>query len=290
MEGELKLCSPAVIRGLLDEFDAAPRKDFGQNFLINESVPKKIAEVAGEDAPENVLEIGPGIGCLTRELSRRFSRVAAVEIDKKLILLLQKTLSGCGNVRVIESDIMKLDIARLSDEEFAGGNFCVCANLPYYITTPVITKLLTEGGERLKSVTVMVQSEVADRLTARAGTKDYGAITAGVAYFGRASRVMRVSAGSFYPAPKVDSAVVKITLYGKDESTLRPKSREAYFELLTSAFANRRKTLVNSVSSNTGFEKADVESALYRIGLDVRVRAEALTPEDFARLADELTG
>ncbi len=289
MGSELNLCSVGVIRELLSEFDSAPRKDFGQNFLTNPSVPKKIAEIAGGSDVRNVIEVGPGIGCLTRELSAVFERVAAVEIDKKLIPLLDRTLAGCENVTVTNADVMSLDIAAFAKECFSGEEYCVCANLPYYITTPVIMKFLREGGEGLRSMTVMVQSEVADRLTAREGTADYGMITAGIAYYGHAERVMKVSAGNFYPVPKVNSAVVRITLYEAGEEPFHPIDDGMYFSLISAAFAERRKTLVNSASSGLSIPKPEVERVLSSLGYDVRVRGEVVSPEGFCRISDALS-
>lgn len=285
----INLCSPRYVRELMDEFSIAPQKRYGQNFLINDAIPKRIADASAETEAPCVLEIGPGIGTMTRELSERFERVVAVEIDRDLIPVLEKTLSDKENVTVINSDIMAVDIDALTREHFGNRDFAVCANLPYYITTPIIMKLLECGCSRLRSITVMIQTEVADRLVAKAGSAEYGAITASLAYYGQAKKLFSVSPGSFLPAPKVSSTVIKINIYPENLRPLRPKNEKLMFRLISAAFGQRRKTLPNALCA--GIPELDKErllSALDEMGLDPRVRGEALSVSQFAELSDRL--
>ena len=205
----MDLCQPSVIRQLMEEAGIRFRKDFGQNFLINPAVPERIADSCADREDCMVLEIGPGIGCLTRELALRYEKVVAIEIDRGLLPVLAKTLADCPNAHVVNADVMKIDIPRLIKEEAEGRDVVVCANLPYYITTPILMRLL-ECGVPFRSITVMVQAEVATRLTAKAGESDYGAITAVLGYYGDVKRLFTVPAGCFMPAPKVNSAVIRI--------------------------------------------------------------------------------
>ena len=207
----MELCQPNVIRALMEEAGIKFRKDFGQNFLINSAVPARIADECAERSDCLVLEIGPGIGCLTKELALRYEKVVAIEIDKGLLPVLDKTLADFDNVKIISGDVMKLDLPALIAEEAKGRPVCVAANLPYYITTPILMRLL-ECGVPFSAITVMVQSEVASRFTAKAGTAEYGAITAVLAYYGEAKKLFTVPAGCFLPAPKVNSAVMRIDL------------------------------------------------------------------------------
>lgn len=289
-ESGSELCSPAFVRELMERFGIAPRREFGQNFLINSAIPRRIAEAA-TDGIENacVLEIGPGIGTMTRELSKRAEKVAAVEIDRALIPVLEYTLSGCDNVSVVNRDIMKCDIDELTRGFFGERVYHVCANLPYYITTPIIMKLLEEGGERLRSVTVMIQTEVAERLTAPPNTAEYGSVTAAVSYYGRVRRLFTVSPGSFLPAPKVTSTVVKLELYPRDERPVRPTDEKAMFRVIAAAFGQRRKTLPNALAAGIGeLSKDEAADILTFLGYDPRVRGEALGIADFAAISDEL--
>lgn len=291
MSTEFDLCSPAFVRELMEQFGIAPRKEFGQNFLINRAIPRRIAEssVADEEGV-CVLEIGPGIGTMTRELAELAGKVVSVEIDRSLIPVLEYTLSDCDNVTVINRDIMKCELPALTREVFGERDYHVCANLPYYITTPIIMKLLEEGGERLRSITVMIQTEVAARLTAQPNTADYGSITAAVAYYGRAKRLFTVSPGSFLPAPKVTSTVVKIELYKKDERPVKPLDEKMLFRVISAAFGQRRKTLTNALSAAfSNRSKAELEAILTELGYDPCVRGEALGVADFAAIADRLS-
>ena len=283
----MDLCNLSVIRELMSEAGITFRKDFGQNFLINRMIPEEIAESCTDNPESMILEIGPGIGCLTKELALRYRRVVAVEIDRGLIPVLDKTLAEFDNVTVINADIMKTDIAELVREYSGGLPVSVCANLPYYITTPILMYLL-ESGVKLSSITVMVQNEVAVRLTAKAGSADYGAITAVLGYYGEARRLFKVSAGCFTPAPKVDSAVVRIDLY--DTPKYKPKNEKLFRSLIKAAFEMRRKTLVNAISAKLpSLDKEAVRAAIIALGHPETVRGERLSCEDFVKLSDILS-
>jgi 16S rRNA (adenine1518-N6/adenine1519-N6)-dimethyltransferase len=262
------------------------RKDFGQNFLINKSIPEEIAENATDTKDSLILEIGPGIGCLTQELALRYKKVVAIEIDKGLIPVLEKTLAEYDNITVINEDIMKADLEGIIEQYSDGMPVAVCANLPYYITTPILMRLL-ESGIKFSSITVMVQNEVATRLTAKAGSSDYGAITAVLGYYGSVKRLFKVSAGSFMPAPKVDSAVVKIDIY--DEPKYKPRDEKLFRNLIKAAFEMRRKTLVNAVISKLPhINKENLINSLHSLGLSETVRGEKLSTEDFVNLSNLL--
>lgn len=281
----MDLCNPAVIKSLLGDEGTHLRKEYGQNFLIRSEIPARIAEECTENEHSMILEIGPGIGCLTQELARRYDKVVSVEIDTHLLPILAKTLSEYDNVTVINNDVMKVDLPALVAEHAEGREVAVCANLPYYITTPILMALL-ESGVPFRSITVMVQAEVAARLCARAGEDTYGAITAVLGYYGETRRLFTVSAGCFLPAPKVNSAVVRIDLY--DTPRYLPKDKKLFFALIKAAFEMRRKTLVNAVSAKLPYTKEQTAEALASIGLSDKIRGERLSTADFVRLADVL--
>ena len=282
----MDLCNLSVIREVMSEAGITFRKEFGQNFLINRIIPENIADNCTDESESMILEIGPGIGCLTQELAIRYKRVVAVEIDKGLIPVLSRTMAEYDNVTVINDDIMKVDIEALVAEYSQGLPVSVCANLPYYITTPILMRLL-ESGVKFSSITIMIQNEVASRLTAQPGTADYGAITAVLNYYGTAKKLFKVSAGSFVPAPKVDSAVVRIDLYKTPKYT--PKNEKLFRDLIKAAFEMRRKTLTNAISAKLPhLEKARVLDAIRAIGHNDTVRGERLSTEDFVRLSDYL--
>ncbi len=303
----MELCNPTEIRSLLDRYGLSPRKGYGQNFLINRAVPEKIADCsasyADPSAPAGVLEIGPGIGALTRSLSERYDRVAAVEIDRGLIPLLAETLADCSNVSVTEADFMKLDLPAFLEENFgeilkAGGTVSVCANLPYYITTPVLMKLLEMKplAERVPfaSIVIMIQTEVARRLAAPAGSDEYGSVTVSVALRAQVEKLFDVSPGNFLPAPKVSSSVVGIIPHGgiRDVYPGTPLGEEGvrFAEetsgLIEMAFLQRRKTLVNALSAR--YPKETTLKALKACGLRADIRGERLSALDFCRLAGAL--
>ncbi len=282
----MNLCSPNTIKQLMEENEIVFRKDYGQNFLINPMIPEDIADGCADTEERMILDVGPGIGCLTKELAERYRKVVAVEIDKGLIPVLEKTLSTYDNVTVINGDIMETDIRALVDTYAGGFPVSVAANLPYYITTPILMRLLT-CGVPFDSVTVMVQNEVADRLVCEAGSKNYGAITAVLGYYGVARRLLRVSAGNFMPAPKVDSAVIRIDLY--KEKPYRPVSEKFFFALIRAAFEMRRKTLANAVSAKfPDIGKETIAEAIVKAGFPQDVRGERLSTGDFVRLSDML--
>ena len=281
----MELCNPSVIRALLGEEATSLKKAYGQNFLIRPEVPARIAEECSDDKSEMILEIGPGIGCLTKELARRYAKVAAVEIDKTLIPILDKTLAEFDNVSVTNMDVLKLDLPSFVKEKSEGRAVSVCANLPYYITTPILMGLL-ESGVPFRSITVMVQAEVASRLCANAGDSEYGAITAVLGYYGAVRRLFTVSASCFLPPPKVNSAVVRIDLYG--EKKYQPKDIKLFFGLIRAAFEMRRKTLVNAISAKYPLEKSVIADTLVSLGMSPTVRGERLSTADFCALADAL--
>lgn len=280
-----KLTDISYVKKLMEENGLTFLKKYGQNFLINESVPLRTAEMCEDDTSCGVIEIGPGIGTLTSKLAERFKKVVAIEIDTRLIPVLDTTLAEYDNVTVINGDVMDFDINDLINEHFEGMDVCVCANLPYYITTPIVMKLL-ESSARLKSITILIQKEVADRLCAKAGSTEYGAITASVAYYAEAKKLFNVSAGSFMPAPKVDSTVVKLSLY--PEKPIKPQNEELMFKIIKAAFLQRRKTLSNAVSNTVGISKSTVGDILEEMNLSRDIRGEKLSISEFAQFSDIL--
>ena len=281
----MDLCNPSVIKSLLGDEGTHLRKEYGQNFLIRREIPARIAEECTENEESMILEIGPGIGCLTKELAERYAKVFSVEIDSHLLPILAKTLADYDNVTVVNQDVMKVDLGALIAEHAEGRDVSVCANLPYYITTPILMALL-ESGVPFRSITVMVQAEVAARLCAKAGDDTYGAITAVLGYYGDVRRLFTVPASAFLPAPKVNSAVVRIDLYETPRYT--PKDKKLFFSIIKAAFEMRRKTLVNAISAKLSYTKEEVADALAAIGLSDKIRGERLSTADFASLADAL--
>ena len=282
----MDLCNLSTIKAIMKDAGITFRKEFGQNFLTNRIIPEDIADNCTDTAESLILEIGPGIGCLTQELALRYKRVVAVEIDKGLIPVLKNTLAEYDNVTVINEDIMKIDLASLVSEYSEGMPVSVCANLPYYITTPILMYLL-ESGVKFSSITVMVQNEVATRLTAAPGSSDYGAITAVLGYYGVARKLFKVSRGCFIPAPNVDSAVVRIDLFKEPKFT--PKDEKFFRNLIKAAFEMRRKTLVNAINAKySHLTKERIAEALTALGFDENVRGERLGTEDFVKLSDLL--
>ncbi|MBO7304686.1 MAG: 16S rRNA (adenine(1518)-N(6)/adenine(1519)-N(6))-dimethyltransferase RsmA [Clostridia bacterium] len=282
----MDLCNLSVIKNLMSDAGITFRKEFGQNFLINRMIPEDIADNCTDNSDSLIIEIGPGIGCLTQELAMRYKRVVAIEIDKGLIPILDKTLAEFDNVTVINADVMEVDLSEIVRTYGEGMPVSVCANLPYYITTPILMRLL-ESGVPFSSITVMVQNEVASRLIAAPGKSDYGSITTMLGYYGTVKRLFKVSAGCFIPAPKVDSAVVRIDLY--KEKRFNPKSEKLFRDLVRAAFEMRRKTLVNAISTKLPqYDKVAVTEALIALGLSETVRGERLSTEEFVNLSDIL--
>ena len=279
----MNLCEPRTIKSLLEKYSLAPKKKFGQNFLTNPSVPENIAEAsrAASDGA-SVLEIGPGLGVLTQELCDRFEKVVAVEIDTGLLPLLDETLEEFPNVEIVSGDFMKLDVPAFLSEKFGNTKPAVCANLPYYITSPVIMRVL-ESRLPVSAMTVMVQKEAADRICAKPGTRDCGAISCAVSYYSEPKLLFRVGRGSFMPSPNVDSAVIRLDV--KPHSGRTPEEEKLLFRIIRAAFSQRRKQIANPLSAELGISKADLAGLMQSCGIKPTARAEELTLEDFERLA-----
>ena len=282
MTGERALTDIAYVRDLCTRHGFTLSKGFGQNFIVNPGVCPKIVEAAGIGPEWGVLEVGPGIGVLTRELARRAARVVAVEVDNRLPPLLAETLAGYDNVEIVMQDILKVDIAALIREKFAGMPVAVCANLPYYITSPILMRLLEEKLP-IRQITVMVQKEAAERICAAPGTRQAGAISYAVAYYAKPQVLFSVQPGSFYPPPKVTSAVIRLEVH--PEPPVPVPDEAAYFRLVRAAFGQRRKTAANAISAGLGVPKARVTAALEQAGLPATARPEQLTLEQFAALS-----
>lgn len=282
----MKLTNLSYVKEIMQKYDLVFHKKYGQNFLIQEAVPERIAEECGADEKGGILEIGPGIGTLSQKLCQVAKKVVAVEIDADLIPVLEETMSEFDHFKVIRADVMKTDLAALVKEEFAGMPVSVCANLPYYITTPILMKLL-ESKIGFDYITVMIQKEVAERLCAEPGEDAYGAITVSLAYYGKAERLFDVSPGSFVPPPKVKSSVVRIRLYKQPPVTV--KKEDILFRCIKGAFEQRRKTLQNALSSQFPYGKDLLAQAISQAGLDVNVRGERLSLEQFALLSDQIS-
>lgn len=280
----MNLCDIRTVKNIMEAFGLRFRKEFGQNFLTNPMIVGDIADNCTDSADESILEIGPGIGTLTRELCARYKQVLALEIDRGLIPALSYTLDEFKNVTVVNEDVMKADLDTLLAPYFESGSVSVCANLPYYITTPILMKLL-ESGLPFRYITVMIQSEVADRLTAKAGSAAYGAITAMLNFYGTAERLFTVSAGNFMPPPSVNSAVVRIKLH--EQKPYVPKDEEIFRRTVKAAFEQRRKTLPNALSA--GFPtlgKDACTEAVLKAGHRADIRGERLDVAEFVALAD----
>ncbi|MCM1544244.1 MAG: 16S rRNA (adenine(1518)-N(6)/adenine(1519)-N(6))-dimethyltransferase RsmA [Ruminococcus sp.] len=275
----------SVIKDVLSRHGFTFSKALGQNFLVNPSVCPKMAEMCGADKNTGVIEIGAGIGVLTKELAMRAKKVVSIELDTRLLPVLNETLAEFDNVEVVNADILKIDLHKLIEEKFPGMRVVVCANLPYYITSPVIM-LLLESKLPIDAVTVMIQKEVADRLCAQAGTRNAGAITVSVNYFANAEKLFDVSRGSFMPMPNVDSAVIKLEI--KKEPDISVSDEKKFFRMVKAAFSMRRKTALNSISSGMGLPKAQVAEAIEKSGLAPSVRAEQMTMEQLALLCENL--
>ena len=280
----MNLTNLSTIREIADKFGFTFSKSLGQNFLINPSVCPRIAEMGGADENTGVIEIGAGFGVLTQELAKRAKKVVAVELDSRLIPVLQYTLADYDNVKVINEDVLKVDLPGLIAEEFPGMEVVVCANLPYYITSPIIMALL-EQRLPIKAVTVMVQKEAGDRLCAPMPSRECGAVTAAVRYYSEPKVLFPVSRGSFCPAPNVDSMVIRLDV--KDALPLQPEEEKTLFRVVKAAFGQRRKTLPNTLSAGLGISKAEAAEKLAAAGLKPTARAEELSMEQFCRLAKE---
>ena len=278
-----ELTDIGYVRSLLAKHGTRTKKGLGQNFIVNPSVCPRMANACGADKNGAALEIGAGVGVLTRELSRVAGKVVCVELDASLFPLLEETLDGCDNVELVQGDILKIDLDALIREKFGGMPVAVCANLPYYITTPVLMRLLEYGG-RFTSLTLMVQKEFAQRLAAKPGSSAYGALTVSAAYRAGTELLFGVSPGSFMPPPKVESAVVRLTPYS--DPPVKVTDEAAFFAVVRAAFGQRRKMLSNALGAAFGRERA--LAALEAAGVPPTVRGETLNVEKFAAIADGL--
>lgn len=276
-----RLSDISTIRAVLEKNGFHFSKALGQNFLINPSVCPRMAALSGAADCAGAVEVGPGIGVLTWELSQVAKKVVSIELDKRLLPVLDETLADCDNVKILNADVMKLDLRRMIEEEFPGGEVAVCANLPYYITSPVIMRLLEERLP-VTSITVMVQKEAAERLCAHPGERACGAVSAAVWYYAEPEILFQVSRGSFMPAPNVDSAVIRLRI--RRTPPVEVADEPFFFRVVRAAFAQRRKTAVNSIANTLGRSKQAVAAAFDAAGVPQNARAEVLTLEDFAAL------
>ena len=276
-----RLSDISTIRAVLEKNGFHFSKALGQNFLINPSVCPRMAALSGAADCAGAVEVGPGIGVLTWELSKVAKKVVSIELDKRLLPVLDETLADCDNVKILNADVMKLDLRRMIEEEFPGGEVAVCANLPYYITSPVIMRLLEERLP-VTSITVMVQKEAAERLCAHPGERACGAVSAAVWYYAEPEILFQVSRGSFMPAPNVDSAVIRLRI--RRTPPVEVADEPFFFRVVRAAFAQRRKTAVNAISNARGGSRQADPAAFDAAGVPQNARAEALTLEDFAAL------
>lgn len=276
------LTNIGVVKEILEKHGFNFSKGLGQNFLINPDICPKIAEMGNANSEYGIIEIGTGFGTLTAELAKRAKKVVAVEIDSRLLPILNETLEEFDNIKIINKDVMKCDLHSLIKEEFEGMKVAVCANLPYYITSPIIMMLL-ENNLPIDSITVMVQKEAAQRLCAKVGTRESGAITVGVNYHGSVKKLFDVSRGSFMPAPNVDSAVIRIDI--NNDKKLPAETEKLFFEIVKCGFSQRRKTLVNSLTKQMNLDKEIVLSSLNDNNIKHTVRIEELSMDLLKNLA-----
>lgn len=277
------LASPAVIRQLMQRHGMRFSKQLGQNFIINPAICPKIAELGGAGPQVGALEIGPGIGVLTAELAQRCNKVVAIELDNRLLPILAETLGEFKNVTVLHGDALQVDLHALLREQFAGMEVIVCANLPYYITSPVLMRLLEERLP-LRTITVMVQKEAARRICAPLPSRQAGAITVAVAWYTTARVLFDVAPGSFLPAPEVHSSVIRLDL--RDAPPAPVADQALFFRVVKAAFSQRRKTLLNCLSAGLSADKRQIQAVLERAGVPPSARAEQLTLEQFAAVAN----
>lgn len=278
----MDLTNIGVVKDILSRHGFNFSKGLGQNFIIDPDICPRIAECGNAMQGWGILEIGTGVGVLTKELAIRADKVSAIEIDKRLMPVLAETLGEFNNIKIYNEDVMKADLHKIISEDFSGLRTAVCANLPYYITSPVLM-LLLESRLPVESITVMVQKEAAQRLCARVGSRESGAITVGVNYYGTATHLFNVSRGSFMPSPNVDSAVIRIDV--NKNSRLSPDKEKFFFKMVKAGFSQRRKTLANGLASLLGIAKNDVYSALRDLGISESVRMEALDMEQLILLS-----
>jgi 16S rRNA (adenine1518-N6/adenine1519-N6)-dimethyltransferase len=283
------IATPIRTKAILEKYGFSFKKSLGQNFLIDTNILHRIVDHAQITNETGVIEIGPGIGALTEQLARRAKKVVAYEIDQRLIPILADTLSPYENVEIIHQDVLKADVYDMIQKNFSSvDQIMVVANLPYYVTTPIIMKLLTDRLP-LKGIVVMLQKEVADRISAKPGTKDYGSLSIAVQYYTEAETVMNVPRTVFIPQPNVDSAVIR--LIRREQPAVSVIDEKFFFEVVKACFAQRRKTVLNNLTSNLSVlrqSKEQTEIALQNAGIDPKRRGETLTIEEFALLSDEL--
>lgn len=277
----MELTNIGVIKELFERHGFSFTKSLGQNFLINPAVCPKIAEMGGAKPGVCALEIGTGVGVLTKELAERCDKVIAVEIDTSLKPILEETLADYDNVEIVFADVMETDLAALLAEKAGGMETVVCANLPYYITSPVIMRVL-ESRLPITAMTVMVQREAADRICAKPGTRDCGAISCAVSYYSDPKLLFRVNRGSFMPSPNVDSAVIRLDV--KPAADIPPEEERLLFRIIRASFSQRRKQIVNPLSGELNISKSDLSALMASAGIKPTARAEELTLEDFGRL------
>lgn len=281
------LYMPSKTKEIISKYKFRFSKNLGQNFLIDGNIITKICEGAGITKQDGVIEIGPGIGTLTQHLSKYAKKVVAIELDTNLVPILEDTLEGIDNVQVINNDILKVDIEKLIEDEFEGLDVKVVANLPYYITTPIIMKLL-ESRLNIKSISVMIQKEVAMRMIADPGGKNYGALSVAVQYYSDAKIITNVPRNVFMPKPNVDSAVIKLDVYKKPP--IEVLDEKLMFKVVKSAFGQRRKTILNALSGGyLDLNKETIKEVLEIAEIDAQKRGEVLSIEDFAHIADTIT-
>ena len=275
----------SVVKDLLSRHGFKFSKALGQNFLINPTVCPRMADACGADENTGVIEVGPGFGVLTAELAKKAKKVVSIELDERLLPVLDETLADFDNVEIINSDVLKVDLHKLIEEKFSGMKVAVCANLPYYITSPVIMHLL-ESRLPVENITVMVQKEAAQRLCAPVGSRDAGAVTVAVDYYADAQKMFDVSAGSFMPAPKVDSSVIRLNV--RKEPPIELCDEKMFFRMVKAVFAQRRKTAANSISAGMALPKDVVYQAIEAAGYSENVRAESFTLNELAALSNEI--
>lgn len=276
------LSNISVIRDVLSRHGFSFSKGLGQNFLINPTVCPRMAEMGNAKPGWGIIEIGAGVGVLTAELARRADKVVCIEIDSRLLPVLDETLAEFDNIKIVNEDVLKVDLHKLIEQEFAGMPVAVCANLPYYITSPIIMNLL-EAYLPIASLTVMVQKEAAARLCAEPGSREVGAVSIAVRYYSEPKILFQVSRGSFLPAPDVDSTVIRLDV--RDHPPVEVGSEEQFFKVVRAAFSQRRKTLPNTLSAGLGIPKAQAIEMLEKAGIPTNLRAEQLTLDQFALLS-----
>lgn len=283
------IATPLRTREILDKYGFSFKKSLGQNFLIDTNILNRIVDHAELKEKSGAIEIGPGIGALTEQLARRSEKVVAFEIDQRLLPILQDTLSPYPNVKVIHSDVLKADVQSVIDTEFAGiEDVMVVANLPYYVTTPILMKLLEEKLP-IRGIVCMLQKEVADRISAKPGTKEYGSLSIAIQYYTKAETVMIVPKTVFVPQPNVDSAVIRLTLH--DEPPVKVIDEQFFFQITRSSFAQRRKTILNNLTSQLPDgkqKKEEILAALREAGVEESRRGETLSIGEFAKLSEAL--